>query len=449
MAKLNTARKPQDFTHEGAPAKRIIAEQALRRSVMACMLWEREFYVDGESIAERIYNLVRQVDPVVVSRIAVEARTSMNMRHAPLLMAASMAYHFRGNPIVSETIAQVVQRADELAELIMVHAKINGARPDQVKPVLSAQVKKGLAKAFQKFDGYQLAKYNRKSEVTLRDALFLCHAKPKDAEQKAIWSKLIDGTLSAPDTWEVGLSAGGDKKETFERLLAEGKMGYMALLRNLRGMLEAGVDLGLIRGVIAERKGANRVLPFRFVAAARHAPQLEPDLDAALVANIKADKKFAGKTAVLVDVSGSMGWSKVSARSDITRMDAAATLGSIIHAEHLRVFTFSNRVVEVPPRAGMAGVDAIINSQPHGGTRLGEAVSAINRQVPYDRLIVITDEQSADRVPDPVGKGYMINVASYQNGVGYGRWTHIDGFSESVIRYLHSLEEDAGDTRGA
>ena len=96
----------------------------------------------------------------------------------------------------------------------------------------------------------------------------------------------------------------------------------------------------------------------------------------------------------------------------------------------------------------MAGVDAILKSQQHGGTELAKAVDLINRKVPCDRLIVITDEQATDgRVPEPVAKrAYMINVASYQNGVGYGRWTHIDGFSEGVLRWMHEVERDAAGT---
>jgi hypothetical protein len=31
-------------------------------------------------------------------------------------------------------------------------------------------------------------------------------------------------------------------------------------------------------------------------------------------------------------------------------------------------------------------------------------------------------------------------VASYKNGVGYGAWTHIDGWSELVIEYIRELE---------
>ena len=244
--------------------------------------------------------------------------------------------------------------------------------------------------------------------------------------------------LPAPDTWEVALSGGADKRATFERLLQEGRLGYLALLRNLRNMDEAGVDEGLVRQAILARRGAQRVLPFRYVAAARAAPRLEPWLDEALMEAVLEGPVFDGRTLVLVDVSGSMG-AHLSARSELTRMDAAAALASVIPGD-LRVFTFSNEVVEVPARRGMAGVDAALRSQPHGGTQLGKAVEHLNR-LAHDRLIVVTDEQAQAPTPDPnAAKAYMVNVASTRNGVGYGRWTHIDGFSEAVLRFMHEHE---------
>ncbi len=51
------------------------------------------------------------------------------------------------------------------------------------------------------------------------NVLFLCHAKPKDAEQAAVWKRLVENTLGPPDTWELALSAGKDKRENIERLL--------------------------------------------------------------------------------------------------------------------------------------------------------------------------------------------------------------------------------------
>lgn len=430
--RLNTAQAiPQIFTHEGAPAKRITSEQALRRSVLSCLLWEREAYEGGEDIAKRIVRLAADVPAAMVAALADEARNKFHLRHVPLLLLCDLIR--RGGNGVADAVAQAIQRPDEMTELLAIYWK-DGKRP------LSKQLKLGLARAFAKFNEYSLAKYDRDGPIRLRDVLFLCHAKPEGEEQAALFKRVADRQLVTPDTWEVALSGGADKAETFTRLLVEGKLGYLALLRNLRNMTQAGVDPSLIGAAIVARKGADRVLPFRYVAAARACPQMEPFLDQALCEAIDGGMVLPGRTLVLVDVSGSMD-AALSAKSDLRRIDAAAALASIVGGS-VRVFTFSHQVVEVPPRRGMAGVDAVIRSQPHGGTYLGQAVSVINT-VPHDRLIVITDEQSADRVPDPVAKhAYMINVASAKNGVGYGRWTHIDGFSEAVLRFISEAERD-------
>lgn len=429
--KMNSAIKTNLRTHEGAPAKAISPVDQLRRSVMSCLLWEDGFYESGVSVAKRIDALVSQVKPEDAFLAAQEARTTHNLRHAPLWIARAMARHHRGNGLVSKTIESVVQRADELAEFLALYW-LDGRQP------LSAQVKKGLANAFVKFDEYQLAKYDREGAVKLRDVLFLVHPKPKDDEQQAMWNRLVAGTLKTPDTWETNLSGGADKRETFERLLRENKLGYMALLRNLRGMTDAGVSPRMIQEAILERRGARNVLPFRYVSAARACPQMEPYLDQALVASIGDMAPLDGHTLILVDVSQSMTWN-TAGKSQLDYMTAAATLASMFPGDR-RVFTFSGDVVEVPPRLGMAGVDAVIRSQPHGGTRLGNAVREMNA-LPHDRLIVLTDEQSSDRVSDPVAdRAYMVNVASNRNGVGYGKWTHIDGWSEGVLRFIREIE---------
>jgi hypothetical protein len=441
MSRLNVASLGAPaFTHEGAPAwSHMKPEQRLRRSVLSCLLWENEFYEDGASIADRIMEAAEGVSIETLAALAIEARTQFHLRHVPLILLAALARRGRGRHLVSETIAQTIRRADELTEFLAVYAKANGVSPSALKPKLSAQVKKGLAAAFTRFDAYQLAKYNRPGLIKLRDVLFLVHAKPKDDDQCEVWKKLIAGTLESPDTWEVALSGGADKKETFERLLREGNLGYLALLRNLRGMAEAECDEALIReAILARKNGAHMVFPFRFVAAARACPRFEPQLDEALCATIAEARPLPGKTLVLVDVSGSME-QPLSAKSDLKRIDAAAALASVAQGD-LRVFTFSEGLVEVPPRRGMAGVDAVVKSQPHRSTYLGAALNALNA-LPHDRLIVVTDEQTVDRVPEPVAKhAYMINVASAQNGVGYGKWTHIDGFSERIFGFIREKE---------
>jgi hypothetical protein len=428
--RLNVMTRPAARTYEGGPAVPPKTPEAeLRRAVASCLLWENQFYEDGVEIGDRIAQLVAQVDRDAVAALAVEARTKMKLRHAPLWLLAGLAKAGKGAK--ADDYAAVIQRADEMGELIAMHWK-DGKKP------LPAAMKRGIAKAFGKFDAYRLGKYNRKVAVSLKDVLRLVHPKPANDEQAAVWKNIIDGSLASPDTWEVALSGGADKKETFERLIREGNLGYLALLRNLRNMAEAGCEATLVRDAILARKGAHNVLPFRFIAAARAAPQFEPALDEALCEQINGLPVLPGLTAVLVDVSGSMD-ARLSGKSDLTRMDAAAALASIIPG-NVRVFTFSEHLCEVPPRRGMAGVDAVVRSQPHSSTYLGSAVQWVNANVPYERLIVVTDEQSHDAVGGPKGLGYMINVAAYRNGVGYGPWVRIDGFSENVLRFISEHE---------
>jgi hypothetical protein len=436
--RFNIFAKQTVANFEGVHAAHLNAEQKLRRSVLSCLLWEDEFYEDGQAIADRIAALAADVDPAVVAALAIEARETFKLRHAPLMLLCALARTGSGTSLVSETIARVIQRADELAEFLTLYWR-GGRKP------LSKQVKKGLAAAFAKFDAYQLAKYDRDGPVKLRDVLFLVHAKPKDETQAALWKQVAERSLPSPDTWEVALSGGADKRESFERLLADRKLGYLALLRNLRNMDQAGVDEVLVKDAILARRGAERVLPFRYVAAARAAPRFEPWLDQALAEAVLEGPVFDGRTIILVDVSPSMAV-RLSAKSDLTRMDAAATLASVVPGD-VRVFSFSNEVVEVPPRRGMAGVDAVIRSQPSNGTLLGKAVTHVNA-LPHERLIVVTDEQSQDPVPDPkAAKAYMVNVASARIGVGYGRWTHVDGFSEAVLGFIREQEQLMSEAR--
>lgn len=431
--KTNVKQTPKKLTHEGAVAKNITPLQELRRTVMACMLWEDSFYESGVSISARIKDLVAKVSGQEARDVAIECRTQMKLRHAPLYIARLMAQNAHQRAYVAETLVSIIQRADELAEFLAIYWK------DKKQP-LAKQVKKGLAQAFTKFDEYALAKYNRDGAVKLRDVLFMVHAKPKDDEQAALWKRLINDELKTPDTWEVELSASSDKTASWTRLLSENKLGAMALLRNLRNMHQANVKDSLIRSALLNIK-PERVLPFRFISAAKHAPKYEAELEEGMFKCLSTHEKLPGKTIMMIDVSGSMDH-QVSGKSEINRIDAACGVAMLLReiCDSVEIHTFSTSTKLVAPRRGFALAEAINRSQPHGGTDLGKAVRVANA-LEGDRLIVITDEQSATRVPDPTfDKAYMINVASYKNGVGYGKWRHIDGWSEAVVSYIQAVE---------
>lgn len=444
-------------THEGAPAAKLTDEQRLRRSVLSCLLWENEFYEDGETISARIVSLAEKVAPEAVAKLAIEARREMNLRHVPLLLLCVLAKTgATKEKLVANTVVEVIQRADELSELVAVYWR-DGKRP------LSAQLKKGLARAFAEFDAYQLAKYDRPGPVRLRDVLFLVHAKPKAAEQAETWRKLAGKELDSPDTWEVALSAGADKRETFTRLLTERKLGYLALLRNLRNMQDAGVKEKLIAAAVRERKGAERVLPFRYIAAARAAPAFEDALDDAMLASLSRAPKLGGSTLLIVDVSGSMYGSMLSRKSDMNRALAACALAAVarevcdeplIYATAGSDLKRVHKTERVPARRGLALVDAVYGlctPLGGGGIFLNQVMTYLQPKHPQvDRVIVITDEQDCGvaRSDSPLNapafgkRNYMINVASAKNGIGYGKWLHLDGFSEQVLRYIAEYERE-------
>ena len=443
MAKMNVWKRMFPVrTHEGAVAQHVSPKAELRRTVLTCLLWEDTFYEKGNDIAKRIAELVAESKPNDVAALAREARDKMQLRHVPLFLTRELARRKGAGPLVAETLDAVVQRADELGEFVALYWKPK-------KQPLSAGVKRGLARAFTKFDAYQLAKYNRESAAKLRDVLFLCHAKPKNAEQEALWKKLVENTLEPPDTWEVALSAGKDKRETWERLLREGKLGGMAVLRNLRLMLASGVDPKLIRERLD--KGVARALPFRFVTAARHAPKLEDAIERAMLKGIAGFAKLAGSTGLVVDVSGSMNY-KLAKKGETTRMDAAAGLAILLRekAEDFAIATFSDTCVELPARRGFALRDAIVGSQAHSGTYLKRALSQLAEKDEWrklERLIVITDEQSHDGILSAwTPRAYVVNVAPYKHGVSYGNgWTHIDGWSERIVDYIAAKEAEAAE----
>ena len=442
-----------NVNHHGVTTTEINAEQALRRSVLSCMLWEDTFYEDGKTIAERIESTIPLVDPKVVASLAVEAREKFKLRSVPLLLAKGLADVSRGSALVSKTLARIIQRPDELTKFMEVYW-MGGKKP------LSAQVKKGLALAFTKFNEYNLAKYNRDGNIKLRDVMLLTHPKPKDEAQSEMWKRLLDKTLATPDTWEVRLSSGANKKNSWEELLTQNKMGALAVLKNIRNFQRDGVDPMIIKQAIGDLK-TERVLPFRFLTAARYADNIYlSDLEKVMFNCIDTKKKLTGKTIILVDVSGSMDSALAQARPTggrywttetsnenvVTRVDVASGLAILLRqiCDDCGVYAFSDHATKVRDSRGFQLRDDISNSMRHSSTYLGKALTYINKNEDhYDRLIVITDEQSHDDISRfvPKGKAYLINVAPYRHGVGYGEnWIHIDGFSEAVIDWIQMYE---------
>lgn len=435
--RTNQRSKNSIKTHEGASGRRITSLMEFKRTLLSCMLFEKNFYENGISVSERLANLVPSISIEELKVLTIQARTDYKLRHAPLFVAKE-ALKIKQSGF-GEVITEIIQRPDELSEIVAMYWKGK-------KTPLAKQLKLGLANAFVKFDEYQLAKYNSMPrDIKLRDVLFMCHAKPSSEEQALLWKRLINNELETPDTWEVALSSGADKKASWERLIKTRKLGGLAFLRNLRNMTQAGVDRQLIKDGLSNLN-VSKVLPFRFVSAARHAAAFEPELEKLLFRSIENYPKIEDETVFLIDVSGSMD-AYLSRNSEVDRLAAAngiAMIGREVFTNS-SVYSFSNATKEVPPRRGFALAEAITKSQSHGGTYLGQAVQIVLKKHPkMKRLIVVTDEQSHDPVATNIGcRGYLINVAPYKTGVGYGgNWVNISGFSEKVIDYMIEYEKE-------
>ncbi len=279
--------------HEGAIAWRMTPEWELYTTVVTTMGVEDKFYESGEDRVRRIADLVRKVKPEFVAQLAVYTREQMHLRSVPLLLLVELAQCHHGDSLVSRVVCRTIQRADEITELLMCYQWRTGKTD---LSGLSCQLRKGLAEAFNKFDEYQFAKYDRKDrKVTLRDALILVHPKPKDDQQADIFRKIKSDTPETPVTWETELSAVGQhhfysqeekdnaKREVWKKLVRSRRLGYMATLRNLRNMLKLGMDketMQMVCDFIANPEAVrkSKQLPFRFLSAFLELQKKDEDL---------------------------------------------------------------------------------------------------------------------------------------------------------------------------
>ncbi len=433
----------------GAVASKITKHQELERLVLTCMLWENNAYQDGQSVAARIEELCKTVAAGTIADLAIRARTDMNLRHIPLFLCVQLA---RRGELRAETLTGVIQRADEMAEFLSLYWK-NGKCP------ISNQVKLGLRNAVGKFNEYNLSKYlGSNKEVKLRDVLMLTHPKPENKERSKLYKSILDGTIESPDTWEVELSAGKDKKEVFTRLITERKLGALAFLKNIRNMIESGVDDELIRSGLRSMD-TQRILPFNFITAARYGTRFEADLEDKMLSSFVDGKPFKGKTVIVIDVSGSMG-QKLSAQSELTRLDAAKAICIIGRemCEQVQIYCTAgdagnvHKTDLIPARRGFAlsaRVQQAYNELGRNGIFLKQCLSHIQSvEKNVDRLIVITDEQDVDNKANPKDApsfgtkfNYIVNIASHQNGIGYGKFHHINGFSDKIFTYIQEYEK--------
>ncbi len=411
----------QTTNYEDAPAYNESPELALY--TLACTsLMEDQFYRPTNQVINELTELVKQCNPEFVAKLAIYARKEMNLRSLPVAMAVTLCLTHK-HPSVSKCISGVIQRVDEITEILSYFAMVNqNATKEKPLTKIPSIIKKAIKSVFEsgRFDEYQYAKYNRDGSVKLKDALFLTHPSPKGKENEEelshLWKKIADNKLETPYTWETELSKGKDRKETWESLISSEKVGYMATLRNLRNILNANVSDGHI-DTVARFVGSDQVykskqFPFRFWSAYRELkelPQTEPRekfiyaLETAIRKSIKSYPDFKGNVLIACDTSGSMN-DPLSKKSSLKLFEVGLVFGALLQKELPRaaVGQFAETFEMLNTREGVLDTaDDFIKQQGNVGysTNGHLAIDHISHhKITVDQVIMFTDCQPWDNV---------------------------------------------------
>ena len=245
---------------------------------------------------------------------------------------------------------------------------------------------------------------------------------------------------------------------------------YMAILRNLRNIIEAGVDekhmdkvLRAIADPVAVRK--SKQLPFRFLSAYKSVLRMGGSkvfdvLEAAIDASVDNLPKLPGTTVIAVDTSGSMG-SPVSAKSDIRCCEIGMMLGVIANriCDNAIFYTFDTNLQKkaISTRNGIL-YTVMHEASAGGGTSMElPFLAMIREKVRADRIIVISDDQCngswfsnpiqslADEYRRKTGNDIWVHAIDLQ---GYGtqqfhgpKTNIIAGWSEKVFDFILLAEQ--------
>lgn len=468
MSKFNSTNTIKTKTKEGHAAYAMSDKSKLVTQVLTSFFNEQRFYASDDSdMVETIKRVIKK-DADFVSRLAVFARREFNMRSVAHVLTAYLAHENEGKPYVKKTIRGITVRGDDATELMAFYLSTFG------KPIPNS-LRKGIEDVFGRFDEYTLAKYKGDGKsVKMRDLLCLCRPAPKSDAQSAMWKRLLEGKLETPMTWETQLSANGNNKETWEKLIDSGKVGYMALLRNLRNIINAKPDnIEKVWQTIENPEAVkhSRQLPFRFLSAYRQVGSIAGSrgldaLESAVEASIANMPRLKGTTVIAVDVSGSMGTS-VSAKSDIRCVDIGMMLGLIANriCDNSIFYTFDDRINQYPLSRRANILETVAHYYARGGgTNMDLPFDVmIRNKVQADRIIVISDNMCnmgrtwfnhkpvqalADEYRRITGNDIWVHAVDLQ-GYGtqqfHGQKTNIvAGWSEKLFDFIRIAEQGEG-----
>jgi len=440
-------------------------------SILLTSFAQDQFYRSATGTYKDLIALLSKVDPIFAAKAGIYARRVYGMRSITHVMAAELATHASGKDWAKSFYSQIVKRPDDMLEIVAYYLSKGGKK-------LPNAMKKGFANAFDQFDGYQLAKYRGENkQVKLIDLVNLVHPKPTLQNAKALQA-LVDGTLKSTQTWEAKLTQAGQsaenaqdkakqKAQAWAELIQANKLGYFALLRNLRNIMEQAPDLKdeVIR-LLTDRNRIKKsmVLPFRFMTAFDainaseiiHKRAILGALGDALEISLDNVPSFDGKTLVVVDDSGSMTWSKNKNGHSPIRIAAlfAAVLYKSNDADLMRFSDSASYLKPFFKDTAMSLSEYIMEKARSGGTDFHSIFKAANKA--YDRIIILSDMQgwmghhTPKKAFSTYKQRYSVEPIVYSFDLaGYGSMQFpesnvfaLAGFSDKVFDLMKLLETD-------
>ena len=465
MATYNTKTKhsPKTENASGHVAYKLPdAKTELTLAVASCMVGEPKFYGDTTPQVMELAREVCERDPEFVAKLAVYARRTLMLRSVSHMLACIVASSdaAQGTGLTRKCARGVVRRGDDVTAVLAAWRALEGE--DKMFP---NGMFKGLRDAVEVMGAYDLAKYRALGKaVSMRDALRVTH--PAKGDHGAFGS-IVDGTAKMPETWESRLSAEGNTKEAWDELLKNGKVPPMALARNLRNILDAGAELRPVYRMLEDAEAVRRsgMLPFRLYTAWREVKdmpeagtRLMRAIDGALSELCACGEPLGGRTAVLVDASGSMTFNQLSAKSTVTVAEAAGVMASAIAgaSDDCVCYLFDSYARKAALTTSvLANATNLARNMRGGWTDMNSAFAQLVADgVDVDRVIVISDMEA--NVGRETGQQML---AKYEAAVGHPVWLHawdmagygttqfcgahvdhIGGFSDRVIEYLAKVE---------
>lgn len=428
-----------------------------------------QYYRSADQTIERIKELLKSIDPQFAAKAAIYARNEFGMRSITHVVAGELGIKAKGDPWKRRFYNRVVHRVDDITEILSYYLHAYG------KPIPNS-MKRGLADSFSKFDEYQLAKYRaEKKTISLVDAVNLLRPKPTDKNAEAL-AKLVKGELKSTGTWESELTKAGQeaeseedkqerKRESWEKLVRERKIGYFALLRNLRNIIQDAPEVtDEAVAMLTDEHLIRRslVLPFRFQTALEELSKVGLaqsikiliGLNKALELSLANVPRLEGQTLVVLDESGSMGGRPI----EIGALFAAVLLKT--NNALLMLFSDDARYKIINPLDSIGSIVKDIKSDLRmAGTDFHSIFTTANQ--PYDRFIILSDMQGW-RGDDYYGYGaptkalaeyrsktgadpiiYSFNLQDYGTIMFPERNVYaIAGFSEKIFDVMKVLEQD-------